>query len=61
MIGYRQRLGDDLQARSNMITEASEEFLEKMSKTGRGQWNAGAVSEKCTGCGAVGQKYLHFV
>lgn len=32
MIGYRQRLDDDLQARSNMITEASEEFLEKMSK-----------------------------
>lgn len=29
MIGYRQRLDDDLQARSNMITEASEEFLEK--------------------------------
>ena len=32
MIGYRQSLDDDLQARSNMITEASEEFLEKMSK-----------------------------
>lgn len=32
MIGYRQRLDDDLQARSNMITDASEEFLEKMSK-----------------------------
>ena len=32
MIGYRERLDDDLQARSNMITEASEEFLEKMSK-----------------------------
>ena len=32
MIDYRQRLDDDLQARSNMITEASEEFLEKMSK-----------------------------
>ena len=32
MIGYRQCLDDDLQARSNMITEASEEFLEKMSK-----------------------------
>ena len=32
MIGYRQRLDDDLQARSNMITEASEEFLDKMSK-----------------------------
>ena len=32
MIGYRQRLDDDLQARSDMITEASEEFLEKMSK-----------------------------
>ena len=32
MIGYRERLDDDLQARSDMITEASEEFLEKMSK-----------------------------
>ena len=36
MIGYRQRLDDDLQARSNMITEASEEFLEKMSKQDMG-------------------------
>ena len=33
----------------------------KNVQTGRGQRDAGAVSEKCAGCGAVGQKYLHFV